>query len=129
MEKISRIVAGSQRVASVDLKNAAAVRPGTPSFGRPIGISHGDEPDARTTAQKAIEIFNQREDKKATEARDTQMVRTMASNFFMSHVPGSPAQESVPEAVNVGQDSGVDIGEEEPPTKYTPRGSYVDVRA
>jgi hypothetical protein len=39
MEKISGIIPSTQRVSSVDLKDAAPVRPGTPSFGRPQGIS------------------------------------------------------------------------------------------
>lgn len=39
MDKISGIIPSSPRVLAVDLKDAAPVRPGTPSFGRPQGVS------------------------------------------------------------------------------------------
>lgn len=39
MEKISGILKPSNRVTSVDMKEAAPIRPGTPSFGRPEGTS------------------------------------------------------------------------------------------
>lgn len=39
MEKISRILPSNPRVQAVDLKSSAPVRPGTPQFGRPVGIS------------------------------------------------------------------------------------------
>jgi hypothetical protein len=126
MEKISRIVGGSQRVASVDLKNTPAVRPGTPTFGRPVGNSTQTDHDSMTTAQKAVELMVQRDDKKAAETRDTQMVRQMANNFFMSHTPSNETEDPVKAEAAMDDSAGAEI---EVPEKYTPRGSYVDVRA
>ena len=39
MEKISGILKNSPRVQAADLRDANPVRPGTPSFGRPEGVS------------------------------------------------------------------------------------------
>jgi hypothetical protein len=52
MEKISRILPSSPRVQSTDLSSAAPVRPGTPSFGRAVGVStnHPDTKAAREVA-------------------------------------------------------------------------------
>lgn len=37
MEKISKILPSSRRFENVDLSNSQPVRPGAPSFGRPVG--------------------------------------------------------------------------------------------
>jgi len=39
MEKLSHILPTNRRISNVDLANGAPVRPGAPSFGRPIGLS------------------------------------------------------------------------------------------
>jgi hypothetical protein len=39
MDKISGIIPSSARVMAVDMKEAPPIRPGTPSFGRPEGVS------------------------------------------------------------------------------------------
>ena len=39
MQKISGIIPGNRRVTSVDLNSSNPIRPGQPSFGRPVGRS------------------------------------------------------------------------------------------
>lgn len=41
MEKISGILPASARITSVDMKNSGVARSGSPSFGRPQGVSTG----------------------------------------------------------------------------------------
>ena len=140
MEKISRIVGGNKRVAAVDLKNSAPVRPGTPSFGRPIGTSTQVDYDPRTTAQKAVELLNERDQKRAVQDRDTQIVQKMADAFFaqkarfLEQPHSQPTQEFSEVAAGEGASNEAEapISTEEPteaPKQFTPRGSYVDVRA
>ena len=54
MEKISNIVRGNSRVASVDMKNSSAVRPGVPAFGRSVGESPHVTDKTETTAMRAM---------------------------------------------------------------------------
>ena len=58
MEKISRIVPGNSRVASTDMKNAAPVRPGMPTFGRPVGESTDVVHKSSSTASRAVALHN-----------------------------------------------------------------------
>jgi hypothetical protein len=148
MEKISRIVRGNSRVASTDLKSAAAVRPGAPSFGRPMGQSTSAGPSAQTTAEKAVALHNDMLAKKKTGG--DQIVQSMADSFFMNRIsrstenePGSNPGEvqagpvEMPEdgiAVPIPTDqlvkaSASDDDVIDQPPGYKPRGSFVDVRA
>lgn len=144
MEKISRIVRGNSRVASTDLKSSAAVRPGAPSFGRPVGESTAANASPTTTAARAVAIHNEMLDKKKTGG--DQVVQAMADSFFMTRI-ARPMEE---QPVNAPAEPGeiVEVGVEAPeaprtdelvmrneevdveqPRGYKPRGSYVDVRA
>jgi hypothetical protein len=59
MEKISRILPSSARVQSTDLSAAAPVRPGTPTFGRAVGVST-NHPDAKAAREIAtIQAMNE----------------------------------------------------------------------
>lgn len=140
MEKISRIVGGNKRVAAVDLKNSAPVRPGTPTFGRPVGTSTQVDYDPRTTAQKAVELMNERDQKRAVQDRDTQIVQKMADAFFAQKArfleqPRSQPTTEFSEAVGAEGAAGeveapVTTDESgEAPKQFTPRGSFVDVHA
>lgn len=141
MEKISRIVRGNSRVAAVDLKGAAPVRPGTPSFGRPVGESGTVTIRTTSTADRALALHKEMQQAKAASTQETAM-QNMADKFFMDRVSRSepevsegapPMQVGAPE-MNA---PAVDDAEAEPvaqsgssqPRKYTPRGSYIDVRA
>ncbi|NJL24705.1 MAG: hypothetical protein HC902_05740, partial [Calothrix sp. SM1_5_4] len=84
MEKISNIVRGNARVASVDLKGGTAVRPGAPSYGRPVGESTGNPPKEGTTASRAIAAQNEMNEQRRI-GKD-QIVEHLADQFFMSRV-------------------------------------------
>ena len=95
MEKISGILPSSRRVSSVDLQNAAPIRPGTPTFGRPIGISTlAPELVGLTTAQKALSEFDMQMEPKKSMDPNANIVQTMSDNFFMKRTTQAP-QEGV----------------------------------
>ena len=136
MEKISRIVRGNSRVASTDLKSSAAIRPGMPSFGRPVGESTNVAASGGSTAEKAVALHNEMLAKKKPGGED-QVVQQMADQFFLTRIarPEPAAEgdvrstaassEDVEDAIQPAKDELA----EAPAKKYTPRGSYVDVRA
>ena len=147
MEKISHIVRGNSRVASVDVKSSSAVRPGALAFGRDVGTSTA-APEAAdrgaTTASKAATLQSQVADRRSSS--QDRIVDNMADQFFMSRIR-RPEEPSVPET-KVGNGalkvqtkaveedaaeelnlSGVEPEERVQPTGFQPRGSYVDVRA
>lgn len=92
MEKISGIIPSSPRVASVDLKEAAPVRPGTPSFGRPEGVSslrQTQAPNAPSiamdTARKGIAAMDEANGWRAKDLTRAAMVEGMNQKFFMKN--------------------------------------------
>lgn len=126
MEKISHIVRGNSRVASTDLKNAAPVRPGTPSFGRPVGESTAVNTNATSTAARAVAMHNEMQERKKVGGPD-EVVQQMADQFFMTRIarPQDPAEPTVAPVDGPAEDE----QPEAPKKAYTPRGSFVDVRA
>lgn len=139
MEKISRVVRGNPRVSSTDLKNAAPVRPGVPSFGRPIGESTAANPSATSTAARAVALHKEMEEAKKARAEGA-VVQQMADQFFMNRVrrPGEDEVQGPPAAgapvhaapvESEGDEISADPIAGEPPKGYKPRGSFVDVRA
>lgn len=150
MEKISNIVRGNSRVSSVDLKSASAVRPGAPSFGRAIGASPASTERETTTASRAVALHNAIVEKRRNEIED-RVVSNLADKFFMSRarrpeeteapavevvVNPSMPQQTAPIEDQAGKTVPVeakamaeDALPEEQPEGYTPRGSFVDVRA
>ena len=134
MEKISNIVRGSSRVASVDVKGSAAVRPGAPSFGRPMGESSAGPLPAETTAARAVAIHNEMNEAKKVRSQDV-MAAQLADSFFMSRIR-RPADEEVtvtvpqpPVAKEEVEAPEMEAAESGQPSGYVPRGSYVNVHA
>lgn len=139
MEKISGIVAGSNRVTSVDLKNASPVRPGTPAFGRPVSAS---TPSSRPTVTTSERAEAAREALQESRARDPKadIVSGLADRFFMKNKtiaeqePNSEIKINLP-AVSEAQSPRVEelmessLPAEELTSKYTPRGSFIDLTA
>lgn len=147
MEKISNIVRGSARVSSTDLKSSAPVRPGAPSYGRPVGETAPQVDRLSSTASRAVAIHNEMMENKRS-SRQNEVVSQMADQFFMSRVRRPQEEDQVklgvsPEVVapaservapnGGGVDSEVEATqapqEDMPPVGFTPRGSFVDVRA
>lgn len=146
MEKISRIVRGNSRVASVDLKNAAPVRPGTPGFGRPVGESTTVNSRGTSTADRALAIHKEMNERKMANTEQT-VVQNLAEKFFMERMRHPQLEDVV--APGIGQAPSLEVEApveaaapsdeaevSEPPEsvtppeqRYTPRGSYIDVRA
>lgn len=91
MEKISGIIPSSRRVSSVDLQNANPVRPGTPTFGRPIGISTlAPEILSPSTAQKALAEFDVQMSPKRPIDPKADIVKNMTESFFMKRSSEAP---------------------------------------
>lgn len=136
MEKISNIVRSSSRVASVDLKGSAPIRSGTPSFGRPVMESSSVRGGVGTTADRAVAIHNEMTEAKKVMSSD-RTISNLADQFFMSRVrrpeeqqvQGPPSVDDVVTPVPVDALATLPSEELAEATAYTPRGSYVDVRA
>lgn len=118
MEKISGIVPASRRVSSVDMKNSAPVRPGTPTFGRPVGVSTLSEASKPTTAELAIAKQKEMMDKRMPQDRGPEVIQDMADRFFMQ-------KQSKAEAVN---DFDLNVGWM-PEAKSNPAGFKSEVPA
>ncbi|MGE4130800.1 MAG: hypothetical protein AB7F86_04135 [Bdellovibrionales bacterium] len=150
MEKISHIVRGNSRVSTTDLKNAAPVRAGAPGFGRPVGESTASSGSNLSTAQRAVALHNEIMDEKKARSED-RVIQHMADQFFLSRVRrpqdpseqapvvgvdapegGAPVKAAPPLAEESETETSEDAGEvptEAPAARFTPRGSFVDVRA
>ncbi len=145
MEKISSIVRGSSRVASTDLKNSPAVRPGAPSYGRPVGETAPKVDRLSSTASRAVALHNEMIENKRT-SRHTEVAAQMADQFFMNRLPRESLDEAISApapGVGAAPPKGIaptvealkttalePMAEDSlPPPGFTPRGSYVDVRA
>lgn len=94
MDKISSILPSSARVSSVDMREAAPVRPGAPGFGRPEGASSLREREKEvaramaaradaTTAQRGNEALQAQMDWRAKEDRGAAIAKTMSEKFFV----------------------------------------------
>src|SRR5665213_3686370 len=110
MEKISNIVRGSARVASVDLKNSGAVRPGATSYGRPIGESPQTNDRVETTATRVTNLQNELNEAKKQKA-DDRTVTNMADQFFMTRVR-RPEEEVAAPSVAKGKVSAREVDSE-----------------
>jgi hypothetical protein len=138
MEKISNIVRGSPRVASVDTKSAGAVRPGALTFGRPVGESPQGNDRVETTAAKATAMQAEMNEARKVRAED-RTVANMSDQFFMSRVRRPEEEAPVKGKVAAREVDGETReeldGEERQsveaaqPQGYVPRGSYVNVHA
>ncbi len=143
MEKISGVIPASPRVQAVDLKSSAPIRPGIPTFGRPLGSNSLAERQGMTTAERAHqthqEVMAQR---KSQTERDVEAIKDIAERFFMmpsAPIPGSerPSHISGQEEVSRWGGDGVSSGDwiegletsaqEGQYLDYAPPGTYLDV--
>lgn len=93
MDKISGIIPSSSRVASVDMRDAPPVRPGTPSFGRPEGVSSLRDAKIGQTAARAGRINQERLDWKSKDMQNAAVAREMSDRFF------GAARQAAPETL------------------------------
>ena len=77
MLKISGIIPNTARVASTDLSDAHPVRPGVPTFGRPVGRSQSGDFNVRTELPM-MDI------RTARELEHSQIVNNITNDFFMN---------------------------------------------
>jgi hypothetical protein len=83
MDKISGIIPSSARVSSVDLKEAAPVRPGTPGFGRPEGASSlKSSISPQDTARRGVSAQIEQMDWRSKDAANSSIVQSISDGFF-----------------------------------------------
>jgi hypothetical protein len=126
MEKISGILPSSSRVSSVDMRDAAPIRPGTPSFGRPEGVSSLRDAKIGETAARAAKINQDRLDWKSKDLNQAAMAREISESFFINRKAGAMKDMDV-DSVNsgtsgIGGIGGVAVGNV-PPAMMAPKAS------
>jgi hypothetical protein len=86
MEKISSILPATARVTAVDLKNSGVARPGTPSFGREVGMSSVLKKQEADIAARANKIRDEQAGLRTGFQRDprAEIVQRMADDFFIN---------------------------------------------
>lgn len=139
MEKISNIVRGNARTASVDLKSSGSVRPGALAFGRPMGESPQSPDRTETTAMRVTNIQNELNEAKKTRGQD-HTVEQMADQFFMTRIRRPEEEIAVPKVKVSAKEADTEVEDElhagenteaetAQPSGFTPRGSFVNVLA
>ncbi len=140
MEKISGIVRGNSRVTTIDNKSAAPARTGMPSFGRPAGESTPSIAKSSSTASRAVALHNGMTEAKKAISQE-RVVSAMADQFFLSQSRQGelPVEDMLPVPMISRQAPSTDElivkaeadgdSMQAPVKEYTPRGSFVDVRA
>lgn len=99
MEKLSSILPASPRVQSVDLQEAAPVRPGAPTFGRPVGVSTVKDRFSVSQQAKDIAFKDTLASVNPKEAKGVKVVDDMTKKFFETRlnkpeVAGSEATQA-----------------------------------
>jgi hypothetical protein len=97
VDKISGILPSSARVASVDMKEAAPVRPGTPAFGRPEGASALRDAKLGQTAGRAAQLSREQLDWRSKDMQNAATVRELSDRFFKGN--DKPAHDQTIENV------------------------------
>lgn len=132
MEKISGIVGSNPRLKSTDLQSSSAIRPGMPTFGRPVGESTIAQRKDLTTAQKANMIREKMALDKKT-MYEVRAIERMQEQFFVNKPDIQVQPEKVDNLIAQVQEVRPQIedmdGELDPDMQYTPKGTYVDVSA
>src|SRR6478672_2562783 len=106
MEKISGILKPSHRVTSVDMEDAAPIRPGIPTFGRPEGVSSLRE---REKALDGVEAGAEQHAAmmhwRAKEGRNTRAASEIADRFFMNNEKEvvKPISKQAPDRPSFGE--------------------------
>jgi len=147
MEKISGILSTSPRMRA-DMSEAQPVRPGTPAFGRPQGVSTltdqmiqqqmrtASSTPRRIAAEEAVSVgpgSNQSAAPVSAASKDEQlaeMAAQISNRFFLKNE--NPVIESLKQSTAVEAEPRVDsVGASEvvPVDGPYPKGSFIDVQA
>ena len=110
MDKISSIIPANARVSTVDMKSSGVARPGTPAFGREVGISHLDPsrqpPNTATVASARLE--DQASMRTPAKDKRAEIISQMSDKFFSrknqmsDDLPEIRAEAREPEMMTAG---------------------------
>lgn len=130
MEKLSHILPTNRRISNVDLAGGAPVRPGAPSYGRPIGLSakirqermdadralksSGPSQSSKLNIKDAVNISSHASQKvSATPIANSGAAIKVASNVANAIKSLSGAETSVPQASASAVIAPIDIVEDQ----------------
>lgn len=100
MEKISRIIPANARTKAVDVSGSQPVRPGAPTYGRPVGrVTRAplevQDRVSLSTAERAITQHEQPANyRDRVEARRAQIAERVSAKFFGSPAPTNALEEA-----------------------------------
>lgn len=96
MEKISRILPPSRRVATVDVEQSQPVRPGAPEFGRPTQrLEIQDRVSLRSSSNLALQERAPTTYRNPKESARAKVVEDIAEKFFNPNTIAKEDGESV----------------------------------
>lgn len=96
MDKISGILKGSPRVTAVDLKDSAPIRPGTPSFGRPEGVSSlKDKQLMQSSAERSQKEHRELSGWRGREEKHASIAAAMSDRFFAKNRTSTEPSDNV----------------------------------
>lgn len=104
MEKISGILPSRPRLKSVDLQSAHPIRPGVPSFGRPVG-STSVQRDRVNLSMQARDLASQAMSftpKQASELTKTALADKLGREFFASRLEEASPRETTGSGLDAG---------------------------
>ncbi len=101
MEKISSIIPTNHRVKSVDMEDSQPVRPGAPSFGRPVGTTSSYREQVRNhlAEQKAAELLQDKQDS-VTISNEGKQVGKQIEKQFEKSIGKQVGKSDVAESAN-----------------------------
>lgn len=116
MEKLSGILKSSPRVKSVDMKNAAPVRPGAPSYGGPVGRSSVRDRITLSEQAKDLALADTLAVRNPKESSRAKLVEQINKNFFETRLDRNEPTVSEQVSASVGDSVG-----------YSPEGDMTSV--
>lgn len=123
MVKISSILPSTARVASTDMSDAHPIRPGVPSFGRPMGRSAGA--DFRASSQLSMKDIRTQK-----EYEHSKIVNDITNDFFMNKTRKVEAPiDNMIAMDDYGSDVYLDESYDGEQPEYIRSGQYLDVSA
>ena len=123
MQKLSGILPSSARITSVDMRGSGAARPGSPSYGRPVGESNLEKNAIVRHAHRALKRHREMVDARSQVQVNSDIVKNLSDGFFKSHAQKATENAVVnsilaDEMAAAGPAPRIDVPESEP---------YVDI--